>query len=486
MYKLPHNDDIRFADGRSRVDDIRLIEHDIVEMLHASAGIHVLTQLVAIDPHSLGKSARVDYLAALEKQSGWLQALMQEAIVAVAGTEASLSNGLWGGVDDFEREEISSALRLSASTAQSRIDIARTLVNHLPATCSALATGEISAAHATVIARESANAISQGLSANSIATLEAKAIAHAEFHTPIQVANKVRGTIAQLAPQEFETATEIARDCRNVVMYPEKDGMATIVALLPAADAQTIMLAIDALARFNSGGDSNFYTTSQNAATPQNSAASQEKGNNRARTTGSDHDVFAEIDQRNMDMKRADALTTLASTALASISEDYKPQRRPVTVNLTIDLPTLLGLDENPGHLVGYGPIPASVARELAADGKWKRFITDPVTGNLLDYGREHYQPPQALVDFLTARDRTCRFPGCRQPARISDLDHAQSWEDGGSTSPDNLGVLCRRHHQLKTHGGWKLLSRHDGSCHWTSPLGKEYEVPARPISETT
>jgi hypothetical protein len=189
-------------------------------------------------------------------------------------------------------------------------------------------------------------------------------------------------------------------------------------------------------------------------------------------------------DSRSADMKRADALTTIAGFALASKLEDVALHRRPITINVTIDLPTLLGLSENPGQLAGYGAIPASVARALASDGKWRRFITDPQTGVLLDYGRQTYEPPQGLIDFLIARDRTCRFPGCRRSAALSDLDHAQSWEDGGTTSLDNLGALCRRHHQLKTHGGWKIESRADGSCTWTSPLGKIYQTPVRSILE--
>jgi Domain of unknown function (DUF222)/HNH endonuclease len=431
-----------------------LTDENILRLLNTRAGIEILTELVAIDPFSLSPSGRVDFLAALEKQSGWLQALMQSAIVAVAGNEPSKADSMWSGVDDSEREEIAAALRLSSGTAQSRIDIARTLVNYLPNTCAALANGEISAAHASVIARESAEVIGKGLSAAAITEIELKAISHAEFHTPIQVANKVRGTIARLSPEIFEAAAEHARDCRKVTMYSEPDGMATIVALLPAADAQTVMLAIDALARHES------------------------------EINGSDVSISPLDDERTLDMKRADALTSLAATFLANNVDSYKPHRRPVTVNLTIDLPTLLGLTENPGILAGYGAIPASVARDLAADGKWKRFITDPVNGELLDLGRETYEPPQALIDFLTARDRTCRFPGCRQPARVGDIDHAKSWDTGGETSISNLGVLCRRHHRMKTHGGWELKSRGDGSCTWTSPTGKIYQVPARPIND--
>ena len=181
---------------------------------------------------------------------------------------------------------------------------------------------------------------------------------------------------------------------------------------------------------------------------------------------------------------RADALANIAERYLAESSDENLAHGRPVTLNLTLDLPTLLGLNENPGILAGYGEIPASVARILASDAKWRRFITDPISGNLLDYGRASYEPPQALIDFVVARDRRCRFPGCRQPARVCDIDHAIPWEEGGKTSKENLGLLCRRHHRMKTHGGWKLVSYADGSCEWTSPEGKVFKVDARRVDE--
>jgi hypothetical protein len=155
-----------------------------------------------------------------------------------------------------------------------------------------------------------------------------------------------------------------------------------------------------------------------------------------------------------------------------------------MTINVIVDLPTLLGLADNPAELSGYGAIPASLARELANSYPWRRFITDPISGELLECGREKYQPPQALTEFINARDKTCRFPGCRRAAELSDIDHAIPWDDGGQTNPANLGALCRRHHRLKTHGGWKIISNPDGSCTWTSPYGREYFVPVRPIHD--
>lgn len=443
---------LRESSNHSTSQDFVLLIEDltteVAQLLIAIPGIKTLTSLVAIDPGKLTPGARIDYLSALERQTSWLQALMQSAIIAVAGNEPSESNGtdVFFGVDDAEREDISAALRLSANTAQARIDIARTLVNHLPNTCSALATGEISPAHATAIARETATAIRDGLPESAIFEIEERAISYAEFHTPAQVASQVKTTLARIAPEEFEEIVQRARDTRRVSCYPESDGMSTIVAILPAEDAQIVMTALEA------------FIKAESEPLP--------------------------AQKRSMDMKRADALINISNLFLSTPKNSAAPHRRPVTVNVTIDLPTLLGLAENPGQLSGYGPIPASVARTLASDGKWKRFITDPQTGVLLDYGRQTYEPPQALVDFLIARDRTCRFPGCRRSALLSDLDHAQSWESGGVTSLQNLGALCRRHHQLKTHGGWKIESEADGSCTWTSPLGKKYFTPARPTLE--
>jgi hypothetical protein len=447
------------------------LDSSVVTLLNSIPGIKTLAKLVEIDPSDLSPSSRIDYMTALERQTAWLQALMHRAIIAVAGNEPSVSNGddIFFGVDEAERENVSTALRLSAGTAQSRIDVARTLVNHLPNTCSALATGDISLAHANVIAKETAAAIRDGLSEYQIFEVEQRAIAHAEFHTPAQVANQVRTSLARIAPETFEDTVARAHDTRRVSCYNDSDGMSTVVAILPAADAQVVMNAIESFIRLTSVDNGN-----ANEDVEADSFFSN-KGTNSGHS-GRTKDI------RSADMKRADALTAIATTSLSA--SPVTPHRRPISINVTIDLPTLLGLAENPGQLGGYGAIPASVARELASDGKWKRFITDPQTGNLLDYGRESYEPPQALKDFLIARDRTCRFPGCRRSAALSDLDHAKSWDEGGSTSPENLGALCRRHHRLKTHGGWSVTSHEDGSCTWVSPHGKRFFTPARSIHD--
>jgi hypothetical protein len=368
----------------------------------------------------------------------------------------------------------------------------------------------------------------------AIERIEESAIAHAEFHTPAQVGNKVRTMLAQVAPKEFEEIVVRARETRKVSMYRESDGMATVVAILPAEDAQTVMSAIENFviranrrdeearnhaakaeiirAAFIGRAPSTYESAKRKSGAGVSGAGVSGAGVSGAGVSGAgvsgagisgagisgagvsgeqikmtpeEEAAFSNEyapDLRTMDMKRADALSEIAGIAVSLSADEAKSHRRSVSVNVTIDLPTLLGLKENPGQLAGYGVLPAHIVRALAGEGKWRRFITDPDTGTLLDYGRDSYQPPQDLVDYLIARDRTCRFPGCRQSAARADIDHAEAWEDGGETSAANLGALCRRHHRMKTHGGWKLTSSEDGSCNWESPDGHRYFVPARPV----
>ena len=62
----------------------------------------------------------------------------------------------------------------------------------------------------------------------------------------------------------------------------------------------------------------------------------------------------------------------------------------------------------------------------------------------------------------LAFRDRCCVVPGCRS-AHALEIDHVLPLESGGATTLDNLALLCRHHHRLKTYDGW-VLERHGPS----------------------
>jgi hypothetical protein len=85
------------------------------------------------------------------------------------------------------------------------------------------------------------------------------------------------------------------------------------------------------------------------------------------------------------------------------------------------------------------------------------------------------YEIPDRLAEQVRLRDGTCAFPWCRRTARACDLDHVTPYDRGGSTSSDNLAALCRRHHRLKTFGGWSYTTSAPGRFTWTSPHGHRY-----------
>jgi hypothetical protein len=181
-------------------------------------------------------------------------------------------------------------------------------------------------------------------------------------------------------------------------------------------------------------------------------------------------------DPRTRDQQRAD-LTIDA--ILAGIPDDALPElqgRRP-SIQVVVSADTLLGLDDESAELTGYGPITAQHARELAAagDATWRRLLTDPDTGQLLDYGRTTYRPPRDLTDFVLARDPVCFFPHCHQPGYLCDLDHTTPWNQGGETCPANNRPGCRRHHNCKTRSIFSYRITDDGAYTWTSDTGHTY-----------
>uniref|UniRef100_UPI001C20E760 HNH endonuclease signature motif containing protein n=1 Tax=Modestobacter excelsi TaxID=2213161 RepID=UPI001C20E760 len=85
----------------------------------------------------------------------------------------------------------------------------------------------------------------------------------------------------------------------------------------------------------------------------------------------------------------------------------------------------------------------------------------------------DRYRPTPAQRRYARARDRTCRHPGCRRPARWTEADHVHASAEGGETACGNLCSLCRRHHRLKTHApGWRFTMTDDGVLSVTTPSG--------------
>lgn len=177
-----------------------------------------------------------------------------------------------------------------------------------------------------------------------------------------------------------------------------------------------------------------------------------------------------------MDQRRADLLVDAVLTGLPADALPELQGHRP-GIQIIVSADTLLNLDDEPADLAGYGPITADTARRLAADqsGTWRRLLTDPDTGQLLDIGRHRYRPSPRLKDFVCARDGNCVFPTCSRPGYRCEYEHITPYLQGGQTSRDNGALCCKRHNLCKINTGWSYRLADDGTVTWTSSIGSRY-----------
>jgi hypothetical protein len=323
-------------------------------------------------------------------------------------------------------------LVLSRAAAHARVDLATALSQRLPETLAALHAGRIDLPRARVIVEQT-----ELLDAAAAAAVQHRVLAAAPRRTVGQLRAACTRAVLAVDPDNAQRRHEAAKARRRVEHYAHPDGMGALWASLTADEATAAYARLDTLAR-----------------------------------TGP-------ADARGIDARRADALVDLLC------GRDDGTQVPPVTttVGVTMSAATLAGLADEPGHLDGHGPVPAAMARDLAAAARrWRGMLIDE-HGHLTDV-TEAYRPRLLLQEFIRARDVTCRFPGCRQPAARCDLDHTRPHGKGGRTCRCNLGPFCRHHHRLKHESDWVVVQPEPGTFVFTSPTGRTYSSRAPALAE--
>jgi len=154
--------------------------------------------------------------------------------------------------------------------------------------------------------------------------------------------------------------------------------------------------------------------------------------------------------------------------ALVSLATDASPHPRAV-VHVHVDRKAWNRGRVERGEtcsIPGFGPISVGAARRLAADGIVKAVLKDEAEVRAVaSFGRTI---PAKLRTALEARDTACVVPGCDASEGL-EIDHIVPLAEGGPTSIENLARLCRWHHSLKTHRGWRLAGK-PGEWRWFKP----------------
>ena len=397
--------------------------------------------LAAVETTALSDTGRTDMLVAVSAQVAFWQGRLQRVLVSVARAHPVTDTELLEELDPVPGEatlhaddgavmQTSCALRLSLRAARQRLADAVELVDRLPAMLGLVESGQVGLGHALALVDAT-----RDLSQRDAFDIETRVLGRAPVQSPGSFRRAVsRARAAVIPPSSVEDQMQDAFDRRAVrfsdAHTSDSPGMGTVFASLSAVDAQALKQALTGMGRRH---------------------IAEDRAAQRA-------DPAADLGVRTMDQARADALAALAHAALTDPDLPALQGRRP-RVQVTVALSTLLGLDEQPGELAGYGQIPATLARRIAADpsGTWHRLVTDDLGTRLLDYGRTVYRPPQDLVDLVTARDQVCQSPHCHRPANESDLDHRLAYGRGGDTSELNTEPGCRPHHRIKTLFGWTV-----------------------------
>jgi hypothetical protein len=173
----------------------------------------------------------------------------------------------------------------------------------------------------------------------------------------------------------------------------------------------------------------------------------------------------------------ADALSLIAESFLAhGPQERAGPARQQLIVH--VDAETLQGDADGRAEL-DHGPaVDPELARRLGCDATLRVLVK---RGNRMLYlGRRTRSISPALSLALRERDSGCRFPGCTN-RRFVDAHHIIPWSRGGATEPENLCLLCRRHHRLIHEGGFSVAGNANAELVFRDPRGERLQNSPQP-----
>jgi hypothetical protein len=431
-------------------------------------------QLVAQDLTGLPDAVRAQRVLGLRRlldrlEGHWLNELAGVDACGAAGAEEGVQAG-------STASWLRARLRMAAHSAHTAVRTARALFRGpLPQTAKALTDGQLSVAHAAVLA-----AGTHHLPDHVTSEAEPVLVQAARRLDPARL-RRVVGHLQLVAdPEGAASQAERRHERRGLWLSPTLDGMVAMDGLLEAEAGQVLLAALEPLARPHSAEDPRSGGQRQADALTELARRSLERG--RLPQTGGVRPqltVMVDLDSLTSGPGRLGGDTTLGALepeACRRLACDGA-----VTRVLVTRQPTTHGADDPGGHRHHpsggrtRAPAPTSGGSQgLAARLHAALALLPPVLGGApsqpLDVGRTSrvVQPAQRLA--LAVRDGGCVFPGCDRPLAWCEAHHLVHWLDGGPTDLANLALVCRAHHRAVHEGGWQLTRGPDGRLTATPP----------------
>lgn len=331
--------------------------------------------------------------------------------------------------DEWSPDLLAAETMVSLARARRDVTLAQALSERLPSTMAALRSGALdrprveSINHATsVLDKEKARRVDELLYPRAL------------YLNPRQLAGYVRRLVVQIDPDGAEERARVRHEERRVFVEPVSDGMAWLNIFCRVEDALACKDRVDRIVK-----------------------------------------TLPADDPRTTDQRRADTIIDLIRGTTQNNTAAH--------VYVTVDAATLLGLNNLPGHLRGYGPLPAERVRELAYQlhAEWSGVLVDR-DGRAQALAEKKYRFRGRLAEFIRLRDGTCDFPACNRSAQHTDIDHTQSHGQGGPTNELNGRCRCRHHHRAKQSPYW-AVTQDGNTTTWTSDLGPTYTTTPPPLA---
>ncbi|MGC5583293.1 DUF222 domain-containing protein [Ornithinimicrobium sp. W1665] len=386
--------------------------------------VREVSDLLAGPGEPLTQQERAATLAELERLKN-VCAAAQAAITVDLHEQAALDRQATEGELGHRRREregvtleVSLARRVSPQRSRSLIAMARALHARLPQTLAAFREGRISEWAASLVEKET-----RDLTEEQAREVDARLAPTLGTCSEGRLSRRAASLAYEADKRGFLQRHARAVEDRYVSIRPAADGMVRLSGLLPLVEGVALHRSLEEHAR------SARLAGSAGASTDGDGSSAQ--------------DGVPTVAQL-----RADELVRRVTGV------DPSREGMPVEIGLVMTDRALFDEGGDPARAPGYGPVPAALARMIAASGStrgvdvasataWlRRLLLDPVDSTLAetDGRRRLFSGP--LRRFVVARDQECAMPYCHAP--VQDVDHVTRARDGGATTAANGQGLCR------------------------------------------
>lgn len=378
----------------------------------------------------LSRSERRAMFSSMDGAISQLQAVRSRLVTAEDASGDWISDG-----DKSFESWLARTTKSGYGPAKNDADMARTL-DDLPALDQALEDGDVTIEHVKTASKHYSRASdSQRDSLNSPDAQDA--LVEKAKHTDAgRFGKQLAKDLARVDTQQLERDREAVRRRRTLTLSPYAGGFK-----------------IDGFVDPVSG---EYLRTALDAANPRPAAD----------------------DTRTSAQRRADALATLAKSALDTGSLKPGGAMRPHVMM------TLSAAEWADWHRCGHDPAQAPIATigddiplapseaaTLLCDCTIMRAVLDP-DGNPIDLGRDKRTFTTHLRKALQLRDGHCAWPGCAMPGRYTEGHHIDEWAEHGPTSVANGLLICSYHHH-QIHAKKIQLDPVQGGIRFTAADGR-------------